>query len=324
MSRENYGIVQQNADRVLQWVKDGLSAYRIAKELKCAPCSIKNFLRTRGISTQHKCKVNYNHLLKDYEQEVIALYNQGMSTDDIGKQLGFAGANIWKLIQKSDLRHREPHYHVNEHFFDKVDSEVVAYVLGWFYSDGCVDKNGKLRIQVQKEDEAILYQIKDLMEYEGPLYEVPPPKKYPHRKAQVSLTINRKSLAYKLISLGCVPNKSCVITLPSFEIVSEHLFHHFIRGVFDGDGSVSIKSGKYLNISITSCENFIQPLRQYLRTKLQIDTKHYYRYEHTNTLQMMITTTADAVKFLEWIYQDANFYLERKFLKYQEWRQKGV
>lgn len=320
----NYGIVKQNTNQVLQYVKDGLSSYAIAKILGCKATSVRNFLKERGVSTKHKCTVNYNNLLKNHEQEVIELYNKGISTNAIGKKLGFSGANIWKLIQKSRLTHREPHYHVNENFFDKVDSEVVAYVLGWFYSDGCVDQSGKLRIQLQKEDEAILYQIKNWMEYEGPLYEVPPPKKYPHRKAQISLTINRKNLANKLIELGCVPNKAHIITLPSFDIVPEHLFRHFIRGVFDGDGSIAIKKGKYLNISITSCEIFIQSLRTYLHTILDIETKHYYRYEHTNTLQMMITTTADAVKFLEWIYQDATVYLERKFIKYQEWSKKGV
>jgi len=181
-----------------------------------------------------------------------------------------------------------------------------------------------MRIQIQTADADILHTIKDLMEYDGPLHPVPPPKRFPHRKHQTVLTISRKSLADKLIALGCVPNKSLTLTFPPVSIIPNSLLSHFIRGVFDGDGSISIKNNKYLNISITSCEDFIQPLREYLLNKLNIETKHYYRYSHTNTVQMMITSTPSAKKFLQWMYQDANYYLTRKFTKYQGLLKKGV
>lgn len=320
----NYGIVTRNSKQVLQWTKEGLSAYRIAKNLGCSKCSVLRFLKSRGTTTKHKCKVDYNNLLKDREDEVIELYNGGKTCEEIGKITGHSQSRVSILLKNSGKQIRDYRYYVNEHFFDSIDSEKTAYVLGWFYSDGCVDNNGKLRIQIQKEDEDILYQIKDLMEYEGPLYEIPPPKKYPHRKHQVTLTINRKALANRLIQLGCTPHKSLILTFPDFSVVPEIYLPHFIRGVFDGDGSIVVKDDKYLNVSITSCESFIQPLRDYLRIKLEIDTKHYYRYEHTNTLQMMITHTKYAKKFLNWMYQDANFYLTRKFTKYQEYLEKGV
>ena len=212
-------------------------------------------------------------------------------------------------------------YKLNEDFFDVIDSEEKAYVLGWFYSDGCVNVLGKMRIQIQAEDRAVLELIKKIMGYTGPLYEIPPPKKFPHRKAQVCLTMNRKRTADKLIELGCTPNKSLTVSMPTKDQVPPKFFSHFIRGVFDGDGGVRIKKGKYLEAAITSTNIFLQPLRNYLLKRHKIETKHYYRYSYTNTMMMMTTKTDHSRRFLNWIYKDSHFYLTRKkeiFDKYLE------
>ena len=42
-----------------------------------------------------------------------------------------------------------------------------------------------------------------------------------------------------LIKQGCVPNKSLILTFPNKHQVPENLINHFIRGYFDGDGSIN-------------------------------------------------------------------------------------
>ena len=42
-----------------------------------------------------------------------------------------------------------------------------------------------------------------------------------------------------LIKQGCIPNKSLILTFPNKYQVPENLINHFIRGYFDGDGSIS-------------------------------------------------------------------------------------
>ena len=42
-----------------------------------------------------------------------------------------------------------------------------------------------------------------------------------------------------LIKQGCIPNKSLVLTFPNKYQVPENLINHFIRGYFDGDGSIN-------------------------------------------------------------------------------------
>ena len=47
-------------------------------------------------------------------------------------------------------------------------------------------------------------------------------------------------MANDLINLGCIPNKSLILLPPKLK---DEFISHFIRGYFDGDGSI----GKYKN-----------------------------------------------------------------------------
>jgi len=306
------GVVEANENKVYDWLQEGWSGYKIAKELGVSKITVYRYMSFKGWKSQHKSKVDPNNLLKDKTDEVIRLYKSGVSANEIGKQLGFKGNNILILLRKNDVEIVDFRYGVDETFFDAIDSEAKAYVLGWFYADGCVDNEGKMRLQIQAGDGAIIEEIKRLMGYDGPLYDVPPPKKFPHRKAQISLQINRKTMADKLIALGCTPNKSLTVSMPTKDQVPSEFFHHFIRGVFDGDGSITIKKNKYVQCSITSTDIFLQPLRDYLLKNHKIETKHYYRYDYTNTMNMMTTKTSHSILFLQWMYRDSTYSLTRK------------
>ena len=197
-------------------------------------------------------------------------------------------------------------YTINTEIFSDINTELQAYVLAWFWS------RGSGHIQVHKKDADILYTIRNLIDYTGPIGIY---------NNVADLNISNRDFLNCLQVAGCVNNCRCTQIFP---IISETQFPHFIRGIFDSYGRIIISKNKYLNVSITYDESFIQSLRDYLLHNLNIKTKHYYRYSHTNTIQMMITATPCAKKFLNWLYLDANYYLERKFQKWQEYLQKGV
>ena len=60
------------------------------------------------------------------------------------------------------------------------------------------------------------------------------------------LEICSPEIGEKLISYGCVPRKSNILKFPDISIFkSKNLIRHFIRGYFDGDGSVFISKEKH-------------------------------------------------------------------------------
>ena len=65
-----------------------------------------------------------------------------------------------------------------------------------------------------------------------------------------------------LKKLGCVEKKSSILTFPTSQQVPNNLIYHFIRGYFDGDGSICITDKNY-HISFVGTENFIKELYNY-------------------------------------------------------------
>lgn len=189
-------------------------------------------------------------------------------------------------------------YKLNTHIFNNIETEAQAYCLGCFY----FHTNG--RIQLTPPNAQILFIISEILEYEGRI------RTYNNMS---ELNISQKSFLNTLNF-----NQS---VLPD---ISDCLIPHFIRAIFDMYGSIYLVKNKYMNINIVQQENFVQSLRKYIKDNLNIDTKHYYRYSHTTTIQMMITATPCAKKFMDWMYYDANYYLTRKFEKYHKYLENSV
>jgi len=306
--------IDQNKDKIISMLSQGISAYKMAQILPHSKTCILRFIEREGLTNQNKSSVNRDNLLKDKLDTVIRLHNSGLNHTQIAKQIGHSQSSVRALLLAHGHTNINANYNVDETFFNQIDTEEKAYILGWFYSDGCVENSGKCRIQIQKEDEHILYRIKDILGYDGPLYDIPPPKKFPHRKPQTCLCINRKALADDLIKWGCLPNKSLILEYPKW--INPELEHHFVRGVFDGDGSVSARKGKYLCVGITTTDTFNIELQSRLAA-FGIDSQYYYRRKGKNTCSLMTTKHKHSVRLLDYIYKDSSIHLNRKYEKYR-------
>jgi len=156
-----------NLEDITQKINNGQSAYSISKELGCTKNAILTYLKKNNLKSQHKCKVNYNNLMKDHKDEIITLYNSGMNGNQIAKKLNFSDGHIMALLRKHNVDIRSKNlYTVDETYFEQIDNEEKAYILGWWYSDGNVC-DSKLRLCIQQEDEEIVQQIKDCLKTEN-------------------------------------------------------------------------------------------------------------------------------------------------------------
>jgi hypothetical protein len=197
-------------------------------------------------------------------------------------------------------------YKYNTNFFAQIDTELKAYLLGVFYS------RSSGRIQTSLSDIFILELIKSALSYSGPI------RTYGD---SAELHISQKSFISQLTSLGCVKSKQVDSLFPTH---LSRLLPHFLRGVFDSYGQITVVKGKYLNLSLVYNEKFIEGLRQFLRDALNISTKHSYTSLSTNTIKMLITNTQHAKLFLSCVYAERFSCESRNRLKYQEFVEKGV
>ncbi len=116
---------------------------------------------------------------------------------------------------------------LNELFFSTWSPEM-AYVLGFWYADGYMRHEKSYRIYFSSNDLQILEAIREVVGSNCPIYKTKTDKAY-------SIVFHSKFLYETLESIGGMRRKSRFIRFP--EVPREYI-RDFIRGYFDGDGSV--------------------------------------------------------------------------------------
>ena len=136
--------------------------------------------------------------------------------------------------------------------------------------------------------------------------------------------IGSKEIYDDLLKLGLIPNKSKRLSLPS---IPKKYFSHFIRGYFDGDGSVDFgfyqrkdrknQSFVLLTRFTSGSKAFLQNLLESLREYVGIKGGSIYKKQGGYDLSFSIR---DSVRLYGFIYKDAkkNQFLERKHDEFQE------
>ncbi len=115
----------------------------------------------------------------------------------------------------------------------------MAYILGFFVADGCMFKNkrGACFIEFANNDRSILEKIKEKMHAQHMISQRD--RKMPNQAVSFRLQLGSKILFEDLRALGMTPHKSKTVNLPDVPAV---YFADFVRGYFDGDGSVTMGS----------------------------------------------------------------------------------
>jgi len=118
---------------------------------------------------------------------------------------------------------------LNENFFDSWSPEM-AYVLGFWFADGYMRHEKSYRIVFNSRDYNLLLQIKKCFNCGYS------PKRYQRRDGiDYQLVLYSKHLYQSLLALGGMRRKSKKIKFPR---IPKQYLADFIRGYFDGDGSV--------------------------------------------------------------------------------------
>lgn len=233
-------------------------------------------------------------------------------------------------------------YKINDNFFEKIDTEVKAYILGLMYADGCVYSNKNqtkyAKLDLKSDDKYLLEIIAKEMNNECPIkthtynrkeYFSYQDKTYEFVHSMSRLQMRSDKVVDDLIKLGCSPKKTFNIMFPSNNIVPKDLLRHFIRGYFDGDGSISYSERKsnsktrniYLHfiLTFTGTYDFISSTKKYINDNVVNFTGDIRsRWDNNkNNYTLSIDGNDIIQKILDWIYEDSHIYLKRKYEKYK-------
>ena len=214
---------------------------------------------------------------------------------------------------------------------EKIDTQEKAYVLGLYYADGYViyDKERSCYfsgIGLKNTDEELLNSIQSKL----PIFLI-----QSTRNNMLVLRLNKKKACEDLMKNGVFlsksgKNKDKVV----FPNISPSLYSHFIRGFFDGDGSIFFSLGGNNNskgFSFVSNNYFLVKKIQQILYYEGIPMKFSYkRGGHsiirgktiifkTLTFQLECRNAAIIKLASKYLYKDAILYMKRKYEKMNKW-----
>lgn len=261
-------------------------------------------------------------LIKDYKELNCNLsflskkYNLTISTISkyIKKEL-----NIYSFKQNIGKK-----YLLNENYFEVIDTEEKAYFLGFLYADGCnLTNNTSIKLGLQEQDKEILNKFSELVNSNRPLQidkNESLLKKGKNVKTTYIFIINSKKMSDDLIKLGLFHKKTWLLKFPTEEQVPFYLLRHFIRGYFDGDGSISkvktSKNNSCLNFNIVGNFEFINSLQSYFVNEIKLNKNKLQYRKTTQIVSLIYGGNTYICKIREHLYKDATIYLKRKFDKF--------
>lgn len=162
----------------------------------------------------------------------------------------------------------------------------MAYVLGFWFADGYMRKEKSYRILFFSNDLHIIRSIRDVLQSNHPIRK---------RKDDQcwDISICSKRLYEQLQKRGGFRRKSKTLTFPN---VPGQYIRDFIRGYFDGDGSVFFvrytrtkdrRRTRELRTNFTSgSRKFLEELMGILHAKLGLSTKQIGAYNNGSSLKL--------------------------------------
>lgn len=268
----------------------------------------------------HGIGVNLKNILSKQEieflkQEIIKLNQTGMSFTQISKKLNIGRHVIRKWMKAVDYEiiNTQNRLRIKNNLFQKITTEEDAYWLGFLYADGYISDKGMVEVCLKSSDYTHLLKFADYCGFDRNKVVKKQKTNFPN-SFRCRLSFSTQHLKDNFIKHGVVPRKSEILTFPKW--LDKSLYSHFIRGYFDGDGHLHIVKLKTLNdynrVSVIGTKEFLTEILTMLNIKQSLckDVRH-----SGNTFSIEFRKE-NGLKFLEFIYKNANVYLERKYNLY--------
>ena len=239
-------------------------------------------------------KITYT---KETEQRALELFDSGTNIKEMAKILALTKSTARLLIIRNNripISKAIQSQRIKDNPFIQ-NTDISNYWLGWLASDGNITDNSlNFYSGVDLEH---LKKIFVLLGKELKIYK---------NKSCYAIGFSNKEIAEYVIKLGIIPKKSKILKM------NMPLNWAFVRGVFDGDGSISANLPKITSASI----DFIKQLAEFF---------DFYKIEYTIRIKDKtkpdcydITIRGDGRwLFYYYLYYNSDIYLERKKDKYR-------
>ena len=299
--------------QIKEMVENGFAVKRISNLLNIGESEIKEEIANN----------QWSLLKEEFSNEkipqIIDLYEQGVSAKLLGTKFSIDKRRVQKWAQeKGSLRDKSSSHRFtsfNQNIFDVIDSEDKAYWLGFFYADAYnCDITNTFSVTLKDEDYNHLIKLSNFVSLPNDKV-----KRYLSNLGGKTyptccIRLYSKYICEKMTSLGVARAKSFIITYP--EWLDKRFNVSFIRGMFDGDGSLTHRSNnewKWSLVTTKECGEVIQ--RIILKELDLIVNLSCISNSGNNTYELESNGNERVLKLTNWLYDGStvNNRLDRKY-----------
>ena len=237
------------------------------------------------------------------------LYLQGKTLNQIKYELQLDPGKLSKYLKSNGVKiERLPHKKkINKNIFEVINTEEKAYWLGFLYADGYVGlTDNRVELTLQLSDVNHIEKFKTFLNSDC---------KISTNSYRSRLSIKDEKIKKDLTNLGCTPQKSLILKFPTDDKVPKELIRHFIRGYFDGDGSLCVTE-KTKSIDILGTYDFLYQLC--LESNIATSKIYVSKSKSNKVFRIVLGSRLDLYNFSKYIYDDCNIYLDRKYEKFKK------
>lgn len=290
--------------KIIQEYLSGKSCKEVASIFGYNSVTVFNILKRNNIQTRTKggiYRLPIENIVEDYKSGVRIL--------DIAKKYNVNEKTIYNYLEKANIERNKIYININlkRDYFRNINSYDKAYFLGFMISDGNVAKeSNNIALSLQYSDSYILEIFRQKTLNENPLYI--------SNRNEATFHCKSSDMKLDLSKYGVVPNKSLYTFLPVLN--DESLMNHLIRGIFDGNGWITVRPGRQTVGFCAGNNIIISQIRDYLVYKLDLYNVSII-HNGENVYSCQWSSKLDVLKICDFIYYNKlDCYLQRKFDKF--------
>ena len=265
--------------------------------------------------------ISINKVDAETKNKIIEAYKNNMSLREIEKEFKVLRATVSKFLEEQNIKkikgnHYRKYFHDFD-FFENIDTEEKAYWLGFMFADGYIvnheNRYGEDSFGLTLAEDSLdsIEKFKKSLHATNPIL-------YDNSKSigqpLAKIVLTSQKTVNDLIDKGCVKQKSLILQPP--KKVPEKLLSHFIRGFFDGDGSLmkyNYNNYTSYQIQFTTTYEMAIWLREIFRKG---DVREEKRRDFT--WYYLIGGNRQVLDICHYMYDEATIWMDRKYARYQE------
>lgn len=301
----------------------------IAEIIKVNYSSLKLFL------DEQKIPIKKQGIPFEFYEKIFDLYKSGLTLQQIHNNFfpQFSTDQINYICREAKITRKNGKQAIlNHNYFSIIDTPNKAYWLGFLTADGSITwKNNSacIAFSLSSEDKYILdlflkdvesdLSVRTYKRTDGFMK-----KGYGYRE-ESKVALHSKIMARDLERFNVIPNKS--LLLSEIPEINENLLRHYIRGFFDGNGSITHNLSKDKKIQrpeviFYSTESFCNSLKSVLNTQLNLIEPKTTNQKEAKISLIIYSGYNKVLALYEYLYSDMEddcHYLKRKKEKFEKY-----